>query len=83
MGTQKHDAIIVTFRKEIFDMSINYNSSMKSRQQQVAVITGSSSGIRFEASLLVARMGFIHMLPCVIKVNQRRFLLTQEKIISL
>src|SRR5919106_124159 len=27
-------------------------------------------------------MGYIHMLPCVIKVNQRRFLLTQEKIIS-
>ncbi|MFZ0329109.1 MAG: hypothetical protein WBQ25_23620 [Nitrososphaeraceae archaeon] len=41
------------------------------RSKKVAVVTGSSSSIGFEISLLLARNGFLLMLQCAILKNPK------------
>ncbi len=45
----------------------------KESSKKIAIVTGSSSGIGFETSLLLAKNGFIHMPLCVTSTNPRKF----------
>jgi NAD(P)-dependent dehydrogenase (short-subunit alcohol dehydrogenase family) len=57
------------------------NSIIKGEQQQIALVTGSSSGIGFETALLLARNG-IYTYATMRNLSQKRYLPAQEKIIS-
>ena len=70
VASQRASTQNITGNNIIFMIIVNFKRG-KAKQESIAVVTGSSTGIGFETSLLLARSGFIHMLLCEIQIKDR------------